>query len=192
MVEKKSSIDWEAARRRLQQNEIALERGLAADPRPIEEVFRERAARLARPKAAEAGPDGVSALLVFTVNSERYAVELPRVREVVEAPRITPLPGSPEQLTGVINVRGQIEPVWETALLLGLAPPANRASGYVVLLRREGLPAALRVDQLLQVRPMRPAEWQRPTQPAPHTKGVTAAGITLIDAEALLQQGGLG
>jgi purine-binding chemotaxis protein CheW len=186
------SIDWEAVRQRLRQSELALEKGLAGDPRHVEEIYRKRAARLARPEAPEAGPASVSVVLVFTVGSERYAVELPQVREVVEAPRIIPIPGSPQELAGVINVRGHIEPVWETALLLGLTPPASLSAGYAVLLRRGELPGALRVDRLLHVRPLRSDEWQRPTAPSSHAKGVTADRITLIDAAALLQQGGLG
>jgi hypothetical protein len=42
------------------------------------------------------------------------------------------------------------------------------------------------------VRLLRPEEWQRAAPPSSHAKGVTADMITLIDVEALLQQGGLG
>jgi purine-binding chemotaxis protein CheW len=191
MPDSRASIDWETVRRRLQQETIALEKGLADDPRHIAETYRKRAARLARHEAPTSGPAGVSVFLVFGVHSERYALELQQVREVVEAPRITRIPGSPTELAGVINVRGQIAPVWDISLLLGLSPPARGASGYALLLRREGLPAALRVDRILQVRPWQPGEWQQPAQPSSYSKGITADRITLIEAEALLQQGGL-
>jgi purine-binding chemotaxis protein CheW len=195
VVNQEPSIDWEAARRRLHRNETALEKGLAGDTGRVEEIFRQRAAQLARPRAAGtaagAGPAGVPAVLVFALQAERYAIALEQVREVAAAPQITPIPGSPEKLAGVINLRGQIEPVWEAALLVGLEAPASRGPGYVVLLRREGLPAALRVDQLLGALPLPPAPWQPAAQPSPYSKGVSADGITLIDADALLEQGGM-
>jgi purine-binding chemotaxis protein CheW len=192
MPDNRRSIDWAAVRQRLELSRIALEKGLADDPRRIEETYRKRAARLALPEASRAQLGGESVVLVFAVSSERYAVALPQVREVVESPKITPIPGAPAELAGVINVRGQIEPVWEASLLLGLAAPAHRNSGCAVLLRRQDLPGGLHVDQLLQVRSLRPEEWQRPTQHSPWAKGVTADMVTLLSVEALLLQGGLG
>lgn len=196
MSDKPQPVDWEAARRRLQQSQLALEKGLADDPCFVEETYRRRAERLARPETLKGGPEGESTVLVFAVGSDRYAVALRQVREVVEAPGITPVPGSPAELAGVLNVRGQIEPVWETSVLLGLSPPAGRASGFAVLLRGQNVRGALRVDLVLQMRSPRPAEWQRPEQSSPYAKGVTSDGVTLIDAEALLEplleQGGVG
>jgi chemotaxis signal transduction protein len=192
MPDKRESIDWEAVRKRLQQNQIALEEGLGDDPRHLEETYRRRAARLARPQASQAGPAGVSVFLVFRVGSERYAMDLREVREVAETPQITPVPDSPKELAGVINVRGHIEPVWETSLLLGLGAPADRGSRYAVLLRRGGLPGALRVDELLDVRPLGSQQWQPSQEASSYAKGVTADMITLIEGEALLRHGGVG
>jgi purine-binding chemotaxis protein CheW len=63
----------------------------------------------------------VQALLV-PVHDEWYAIELTRVREVVPAPAPTPLPGAPDALLGIFNLRGEVVPLFDTALLLGLPP----------------------------------------------------------------------
>src|SRR5215212_10273415 len=42
------------------------------------------------------------------------------VREVVPDPALTPLPGAPGAVLGVVNLRGEVVPVLDTAALLGL------------------------------------------------------------------------
>ncbi len=49
--------------------------------------------------------------LVFSVAEEKYAVEVVRVEEVIEAYGITPVPRTPSYLLGIINLRGRIVPV---------------------------------------------------------------------------------
>lgn len=49
--------------------------------------------------------------LVFSVAGEKYAVEVVRVEEVIEAYGITPVPRTPNYLLGIVNLRGRIVPV---------------------------------------------------------------------------------
>jgi purine-binding chemotaxis protein CheW len=129
---------------------------------------------------------------VFLVNSARYAVELQQIIEVIAHPNITFLPGSPRELCGVINVRGEIRPVWDTALLLGLAEQADRPPAYVLLLRRPSRPCGLWVDQIQQIRTPQPADWQTPSTPSPFAKAITSDLITLLETQALLREEPLG
>jgi len=57
--------------------------------------------------------------LVLPVGSDRYALELTSVCEVVKAPDVTPLPGAPAGVLGVLNLRGDVVPLLDTAVLLG-------------------------------------------------------------------------
>jgi chemotaxis protein histidine kinase CheA len=58
--------------------------------------------------------------LVLPVGADRYALELAAVREVVRAPDVTPLPGAPAAVLGVLNLRGEVVPLIDTATLLGI------------------------------------------------------------------------
>jgi purine-binding chemotaxis protein CheW len=58
--------------------------------------------------------------LLIPVGSDTYAIALETVREVVVEPRVTQLPTSPPVVRGVFNVRGDIIPLLDTGLLLGL------------------------------------------------------------------------
>lgn len=49
-----------------------------------------------------------SRLIEFSLGSQLYAVPLLKVREVIQVPKITPIPKAPDYFEGVMNLRGQI------------------------------------------------------------------------------------
>jgi len=61
-------------------------------------------------------------LLVFELAAVRYALDLSCVREVVRAVFITPLPGAPPVVEGVISVRGELVPVYDFRARFALPP----------------------------------------------------------------------
>ncbi len=58
-------------------------------------------------------------VLLLPVDKEFYSLPVQSFREVVSRPRITRLPASPESVLGLINVRGEIIPLFDVAALLG-------------------------------------------------------------------------
>lgn len=59
-------------------------------------------------------------LLVFELAGLRYALELHTVREVARAVLIAPLPDAPPVIEGLIEVRGELVPVYDLRLRFGL------------------------------------------------------------------------
>ena len=88
-------------------------------------------------------------VIVFTVGTARYALELRWVREVVSLGFVTGVPTAPAVLGGVCNLHGTILPVLDLGALLGLpsGPPARQGDGALVL-EADDLVCALRVDQV--------------------------------------------
>jgi purine-binding chemotaxis protein CheW len=58
--------------------------------------------------------------LTFSLGSERYAVDVSQVREVLELNAITRVPKAPEYMRGVINLRGSVVPVVDLKIKFGL------------------------------------------------------------------------
>jgi purine-binding chemotaxis protein CheW len=72
--------------------------------------------------------------LTFRVEAEEYGVELLSVQEIRAFSPITPLPGSPHHVKGVINLRGVLVPVIGLRERLGLpSMPYDRYTVIVVL-----------------------------------------------------------
>ncbi len=62
--------------------------------------------------------DDLFPAVVFTCNSELFALRFADVAEVVESGIITPLPGAPTEMAGVIVLRGEPLPVFSLRLVL--------------------------------------------------------------------------
>jgi purine-binding chemotaxis protein CheW len=59
-------------------------------------------------------------LLSFVLAGEEYAVDILRVREIIEYSTLTRVPGMPASVRGVINLRGRVVPVVDLASRFGL------------------------------------------------------------------------
>ena len=80
--------------------------------------------------------DGVARVLVFRVGSERFAVSLPAVTEVIESPELQRMPDAPEHVRGVATLRGELLSVYDPLALMGGGgsgggAPVNGASSGV-------------------------------------------------------------
>ena len=54
--------------------------------------------------------------LTFRLGEEQFGVPILKVREIIGLLAITPVPGSPEYISGVINLRGKIIPVMDLSM----------------------------------------------------------------------------
>jgi len=97
-------------------------------------------------------------VIVFSVASARWAIELRWVREVITLGHTTPVPHAPPAFAGVVNFGGAIVPVLELMPLIDPQYAANESAApraSAVLLQVESVRAALRVDTVVEVTTLR-------------------------------------
>lgn len=58
--------------------------------------------------------------LTFTLRDEGFAIEIAKVREVLDVTTMTKIPRMPNYLSGVINLRGNVVPVMDLGQKLGM------------------------------------------------------------------------
>jgi purine-binding chemotaxis protein CheW len=91
-------------------------------------------------------------LLVFALGGSSYALPIERVREIVRHRPITPVPGLPSEVLGVISLRGQIMQVIDPRARLALAPANPGARSRIVVAHDgEGRVAGILVDSVEEV-----------------------------------------
>jgi len=71
--------------------------------------------------------------LTFTLGDEGYAIEIGKVREVLDYTTITNIPRSPEFMRGVINLRGNVVPVIDLRLNLGMTAIEKSVDTCIVI-----------------------------------------------------------
>lgn len=104
--------------------------------------------------------------LGFSLAGETYAIELLRIREIIEHVPITRVPGMPPAVLGVINLRGRVVPVVDLAVRMGLGPrPITRWTCFVIveaLLEGERTALGLLADSVSEVLDLGPDDIEPP------------------------------
>jgi purine-binding chemotaxis protein CheW len=123
----------------------------------------------ARPAAASAC-DAVSCVqfLVFAVAGMEIAVALEHVTEIIPYERVSALPGTPEYVRGVAQLRGQVLPLVDLAIKLGRAPAPISKRTCILVLELEFAGARWAIGMLTDGVPALRDVRSEELQPPPH------------------------
>lgn len=130
--------------------------------------------------------------LLFTIDSASYGIAADAVGEMVRAVAVAPLPGAPAAVTGIIDVRGAVVPVFDMRVRLGAPRRAVSPEDHFILVRSTGRTVALHVDtvvELVEIDPNAIATASAELPSAPHIAGVALLpdGLALIhDVDSFL------
>jgi purine-binding chemotaxis protein CheW len=91
------------------------------------------------------GADGD--VLVFELAGQRFGLPALIVREVVQAVAITPLPGAPPVVEGVINCRGRVLPVFDLRQRFHLPAKPLDPADHLIVADAGSRRVVVRVDQ---------------------------------------------
>ena len=124
-------------------------------------------------------------IMLLRVGGATVAISASAAREVAQRTSAIRLPGTPEFVCGVVNVRGTLVPLVDLGRLLGIAPADP--SGWVVTLDLGGRRCALAVDSLPVLRAADAPPGARPTRHTFLQAEVRVSGTTLplLDVDAL-------
>lgn len=154
------------------------------------QILRDRAKALAQPPADEAEAVRLD-VLEFRLAEERYAVEIRHVNEVYPLKDLTPLPGTPAFVLGIVNVRGRILPVVDLRKFFDLPEEGLTDLHRIILVQGNGLELGLLADSAVGVRSI-PVDSLQPSLPtltgirSDYLKGVTAERLVVLDVARLL------
>jgi purine-binding chemotaxis protein CheW len=82
------------------------------------------------------------------VDDHRFALLASDVREVLRAAAISPLPGAPPAVAGLLNVRGALLAVYDLRVRAGLSQRPLRVSDHLVVAEAGGRSVVLAVDEV--------------------------------------------
>jgi len=107
------------------------------------------------------------------VGSELYALPVEQVLEVAELGEIAPVPGSPESVLGVRNLRGEVLPVFDLASVFGIAREGARQR--LLVAEHGGRRAGFAIDEVTDVGLL--------PDPAEETESQFLVGASLDDGD---------
>lgn len=184
------TVDWTQIHHRLEKAKERLDQRWKADLEGKRTILRERARAFAQESKKE-GPEDEMEVLEFMLAYERYGIEPSHIREVCLLKDLTPLPGTPPFISGIINVRGKVLSVIDLKKLFDLPEKGLGDLNKVIVLSSAGTELGVLADAILGIKRTRIGDLQ-PSLPTltgireAYLKGVTGDRLIVLDAEKIL------
>lgn len=102
--------------------------------------------------------DQVLQWVTFQLDEETYGINVLAVREVLRVTDITPVPGVPPYVLGIINLRGNVVTVLDTRRRFGLGEKGHDELSRVVIIETDDHVVGLLVDSVAEVVYLRASE----------------------------------
>ncbi len=90
-------------------------------------------------------------LATFTIGGAAYGIDILKIQEINKLLDLTPVPGAPPYVQGILNLRGQIVTVIDLGLKLGLSNTHPEDQGRNIIIRSRGEYIGLLVEQISDV-----------------------------------------
>jgi len=132
----------------------------------------------------------------FRLADEEYALEIARVREIILPGAITREPQSPPHVRGLTNLRGEVIPVVDLRLRLGMPAAEPTLDSRIIVVNLGNKTIGLAVDAVNEVLRIAPESIIPPPQAIVGTEREYIAGlirledrlVVLLDSERLLSE----
>lgn len=183
--------DWKTIHEHLQASQRALEQGWHPSPDETLQILKHRAQILAeKPKIPEEATDIIS-VMEFELGEETYAIELSYIDEVCPVKEITPLPGAPDYIIGIMNVRGKIMSVLDIKTFFDIPKKGLTHLSQVIMLHSDLMEFGILVDHSIGPRVIAVNSIQSSLTAftglrKKYLKGVTTEQIVFLDVDKIL------
>ena len=95
--------------------------------------------------------DQVLQYVTFRLDDETYGLDVMQIQEVLRYTEIAPVPGAPDYVLGIINLRGNVVTVIDTRRRFGLADAEVTDSTRVVVMESANQVMGILVDSVAEV-----------------------------------------
>jgi len=123
-------------------------------------------------------------LLAFEVGGSVFACDMESFREIVPTQRTTRLPGAPDTVCGLINLRGTIVTVIDGGVVLG-RPPCARTGGLVLLADYQDRLIGVAVDDVRDIHDVPIDQFASANAPEAIAEGIVT-GIVEIEGKRVM------
>jgi purine-binding chemotaxis protein CheW len=142
----------------------------------------------------ETGNIGHRQCVTFRLDNEIYGINVMLIQEVLRVTEIAPVPGAPNYVIGIINLRGNVVTVIDTRMRFGLPPKEMDDATRIVIIEVENQTVGIVVDSVSEVVDVDSSEIETAPnvgndETARYIEGVVSRGdelLILVDLNKLL------
>jgi purine-binding chemotaxis protein CheW len=108
--------------------------------------------------SSHAADDPILQYVTFRLDNETYGINVMQIQEVLRYTEIAPVPGAPDYVLGIINLRGNVVTVIDTRKRFGLLESEVSDHTRIVVIEVAGQVVGILVDSVAEVVYLRQSE----------------------------------
>lgn len=124
--------------------------------------------------------------VTFRLENEKYGINVMQVQEVLRVSEIAPVPGAPDYVLGIINLRGNVVTVIDTRKRFGLAPKEMDDATRIVIIESDEQVVGILVDSVAEVVDLRISEMESAPNVGTEESAKFIQGVASHDNELLI------
>ncbi len=97
----------------------------------------------------------MSRWVTFSLENETYGIDVMQIREVIRGAEISPIPGAPHYVLGIINLRGNVVAIIDTRSRFGLPSREMDDASRILILEAGDYVVGFLVDGVSEVAELR-------------------------------------
>ena len=137
-------------------------------------------------QAAENTKDEIVQWVTFRLDNEKYGIRVMQVQEVLRMTEIAPVPGAPDYVLGIINLRGNVVTVIDSRKRFGLSDAEADDSTRIVIIEAEKHVVGILVDSVAEVVDLRASEIDAAPNVGNDDSSKYIQGVSSRDKELLI------
>jgi purine-binding chemotaxis protein CheW len=188
----KTRINWDGIKSKVTSLQNAISENGIISSAIKSKTLKERAKVLAGELIDESAGQEYIEIVEFRLGTETYAFETEFVREVYLLNNFTHLPGLPDFIMGIINIRGQILSIVDLKKLFDIPAGGLGELNKIIIIQNEKMEFGILADVVLGTRSILKGSVQEsftgmPGIEAGYLKGVTADHLIILSAKNILE-----
>lgn len=181
---------WEKMKEQISHSSEKLKQIYEISPQIRKSILETRAKKLAQKIKIPVHVPSLD-IIEFRLDEERYGLECKYVREVYPLKNLTPIPGTPQFVRGIISVRGEIVSVIDLKKFFELPEKGLTDLTRVIILKNNEMQFGILSEEVMGTLSVPVNEIQPPLPTltgirADYLKGIAKNRLVVLDANKLL------
>ena len=122
-------------------------------------------------------------IVCFKIGKEEYGIDILKVQEILNLPKITALPKAIDFILGVIDLRGKILPIIDLGKRFGIEMRKTSKSARAIVVKIKGKEVGLAIDSVSHVVKVESDDIEPPPAIVKGISGRYIVGIAKVDEE---------
>lgn len=136
--------------------------------------------------AKQAADNPILRWVTFRLENEKYGINVMQVQEVLRVTEIAPVPGAPNYVLGIINLRGNVVTVIDTRKRFGLLPKEMDDATRIVIIEADDQVVGILVDSVAEVVDLSAEEIESAPNVGTDDNAEFIQGVASLDGELLI------